>query len=467
MTMLRPSAICTLLILAAPSYLPAENESPSVVRFANGDRISGTLESLSPEVITWKSPILADVATFEVKNLLDITLPTPPLQPGKSQDIVATVSLTNGDVLKGELVGMNDATVSLATPFAGTLQLNRAMVKAIAITPGDTIYYAGPLSLDEWKIAENKGFHHWQFKDSALTSTGRETISRPDTLTDTCTLSFDVEWESDQLDLSIRLFAVDEPNDSAHAGYEFSINRAYINVRNLTTGASIANENIIGADLRTNNTANFEIRCDAKTATFWFFLDGQSILLCTDDAPAKDNFKHKALQFLPLNSHAKTFSNIIVKKWDGDTSDYVPNNGNLNRFQNFNNDIPDIPAAKEVPENQISLANKDTIEGVITAIKDQSATIKTPLGEFDLPLDRLNAIPMPAEGLEQAIRRSGDIRAFMPDGTSVVFRLLSADASGITGDSQNFGQATFKPGTFNRLEFNPHEFEYLKLRNKK
>ncbi len=44
-------------VFAAGQVLVAD-EVESVIRFSNGDRMPGTLESLSPEVLVWKSPIL-------------------------------------------------------------------------------------------------------------------------------------------------------------------------------------------------------------------------------------------------------------------------------------------------------------------------------------------------------------------------------------------------------------------------
>ena len=46
--------------------------------------------------------------------------------------------------------------------------------------------------------------------------------------------------------------------------------------------------------------------------------------------------------------------------------------------------------------------------------------------------------------LERCIRRNGDIRAWFPDDSSIVFRLDGVTDDTLTGSSQNFGTATFK-----------------------
>ena len=112
----------------------------------------------------------------------------------------------------------------------------------------------------------------------------------------------------------------------------------------------------------------------------------------------------------------------------------------------------------------MELANGDSLEGEVTSIKEGVIAIKTPLGEVKLPVDRIRTVALKKIDLERCILRNGDIRAWFPDGSSIVFRLDAVGEDSLTGSSQNFGTATFKLAAFSRLEFNIHDPELEDIR---
>ena len=128
------------------------------------------------------------------------------------------------------------------------------------------------------------------------------------------------------------------------------------------------------------------------------------------------------------------------------------------------------PEVKEKPKDKadeagrMKLRNGDSISGEVTKIADGVMHVKTPFAEVKLPVSRVRNIMLKPASLEEPIRRNGDVRAWFPDGSSIVFRLEGTSKEAITGSSQTFGKAEFKTTAFNRLEFNIHDPKINDLR---
>ena len=99
---------------------------PSVARFSNNDKIAGDIESLTPELLVWKSPVLEKPVSFFVKDLMDVVLPGS--LPSMEADHEAILNLTNGDTISGQLASVTEDKVALDTAFAGRIQFKRANV---------------------------------------------------------------------------------------------------------------------------------------------------------------------------------------------------------------------------------------------------------------------------------------------------------------------------------------------------
>ena len=98
------------------------------------------------------------------------------------------------------------------------------------------------------------------------------------------------------------------------------------------------------------------------------------------------------------------------------------------------------------------------------SIVDGMITVKTPFREVKLPVGLLRSVALKPVDLERSKRENGDVRAWFPDGSSLVFRLDAVDGENLTGFSQNFGTATFKIAAFNRIEFNIYDPEFKDIR---
>lgn len=107
----------------------------------------------------------------------------------------------------------------------------------------------------------------------------------------------------------------------------------------------------------------------------------------------------------------------------------------------------------------MELANGDTMQGEVSSIHDGVISMKTPLGDVKIPVGRLRSLALKKVDLEVAKIRNGEIRAWFPDGNSLVFRLDAVGDGTLTGYTQNFGTATFRMSAFSRIEFNIHDVD--------
>ena len=113
----------------------------------------------------------------------------------------------------------------------------------------------------------------------------------------------------------------------------------------------------------------------------------------------------------------------------------------------------------------MQLANGDSLEGEVSSIEEGLITLKTPLGEIKIPVERLRSLNLDGLDTERAKRERGDIRALFADGSTMVFRFEEVSEDELTGTSQNFGKAIFKLSAIHRIEFDIYNEKVESLRS--
>lgn len=444
--------ILTALTLAR---LTATPEAPSIARFSNDDLLAGTMESLSTDLLVWKSPALEKPAPFFLKNVLDLSLPGTLPEPHGDHE--ATLTLTNGDTVRGLLTSVTDDCVSLDTWFAGRMHFNPLMVASVTIGNKPAFLYAGPTGMDGWIQSRESA---WTYGRAALVSRESGSIARDVLLTDECALTFDASWKSDSIALKVNLFSDEPSSSSPNSGYELSFQRGSIYLRNAKTQTFLGSTH--SQELMESDKVSIEIRASRTSGKVCLFINGNIVEVWTDLEVGKSKFG-STLHFVSLTSLPMKISRIRVTSWDGQIEQMPPPRaGMIRRFgiqeradEDDDKNEPSPPEPKV--DNRMKLANGDSLEGEVTSITDGDISVKTPLGEIKLPVARLRNIALKKADLERCIRREGDIRAWFPDGSSMVFRLDAVTSDTLTGSSQNFGSAEFKIDAFNRIEFNIHD----------
>ena len=260
----------------------AADELEATVRFSNNDRLSGSMGSLTTERLLWNSPILEKPTPFFLKKVLDLTLTAE--QPDNKSRHEATVTLTRGDLLRGQLVSATDDAVELDTWYAGRLKLRRAMVTDIRITERPDFNYRGPTGLDGWKQSGAKPA--WTYQNSGFRSRAAGGIARNVNLPDECSISFDAAWKG-SFWLKLIFFSDDLGSDRPTSGYEMTFQQRAVQLRSCKAQRFIGQTPNATA-LQENEKARIEVRASAKSGTICLFVDGNIVEKWTDPEVARN-----------------------------------------------------------------------------------------------------------------------------------------------------------------------------------
>ena len=196
----------------------AAAEPPDLLRFTNGDQLHGTFQGIKdgPRAI-WRRDDVAAPVDFNTAQLRHVVLRGG--RPLKSLASLSHLALANGDRLPGTITGLDDETVTLETPYAGTLRIPRDQVAMLAPSPlGGRLHYHGPFAEDEWKMAhaafpeglppvtpaaEEKDNPdqpgRWVFSGSAWYWPGKPAgtaLLRENAMPDRAVLRFDLAWKN-------------------------------------------------------------------------------------------------------------------------------------------------------------------------------------------------------------------------------------------------------------------------------
>jgi len=460
------------VLLASSLACTAAEQPPSIMRFANAsmDQLSGSFASLSAEHIVWNSPILEKPTSFWLKNVLEVTLPAS--QPEFNATHEATLTLMNGDCVRGQIAAVTDDTVTLDTWYAGRLNFRRVMVKDVVIDPRPALVFSGPTSLDGWTQTAKQPA--WTYENGSLRTSSNVGIGRDVGLPDECSIGVDLSWRG-TLMLNINFFADDVSSDSPALGYQVSCQGSFATIRRQNAGMQFGDPANI-PEFQNNEKARLELRASRRTGNICLFVNGRCGAVWKDPGAAKGKFG-KSIQFLPRGKEPLRLSVIKVSAWDGileeNAQDDVAMMGMGMNGGRFQRGVPKPkpepePAAKpkSATDGRMKLRNGDSIGGEVTSIVDGMISIKTPFADVKLPVARVRNIILKPAALEEPIRRNGDVRAWFADGSSLVICLDSMTPEALTGHSQLFGSATFKLAAFNRIEFNIYDPQITDLRAK-
>ena len=155
---MKPLSLIPCLVPMLAGFAAA-NDPEAVVRFSNNDRLTGSVVSLSADTLVWKSPVLEKPTPFFLRRVMDISLPSA--EPDHAAEHEATLKLTNGDTVCGQLASVTDDSITMDTWYAGRLTLNRLMVTDVKITAKSSYVYRGPNGMEDWKQPAAKNRSAW------------------------------------------------------------------------------------------------------------------------------------------------------------------------------------------------------------------------------------------------------------------------------------------------------------------
>lgn len=443
------------------STLLAEDQG-AVIRFANEDQLPGSLESLSKETIVWNSPIQTKPAAFWARGVLDVSLPGE--MPMVASTHEATLTLARGDSVKGEIASVTDDFIELDTWYAGRLKFPRVMVRELKIADRPKLLYRGPTSLEGWTLSTEPP--PWRFRNGAFLAMEPGGVARDLELPDGFSLSFDVAWQN-QMGLTVIVYSDDASTDQPENGYEINFRGRSVHIQRCGGNPNILQPQASVQELIQHEKARIEIRASSRTKTFSLHVNGRMIESWKDQEMDPEQLG-RAVHFVCHDNRRLRVSSLELSAWDG-VVDETPPPGNAmgNRFRNFDERQEESRAAKDTThEGRMMLRNGDSIAGEVISISEGIITLKTSFDEIRLPVSRFRNIALKPASLEEPKRMNGDVRGWLVDGSSLVFRLEDFGEGKIRGFSQNFGAADFDLKAFTRLEFNIYNPELDAMRSK-
>ncbi|MBC7980060.1 MAG: hypothetical protein H7Y36_05810 [Armatimonadetes bacterium] len=440
-------------------------EDKAVVRFSNGDQLSGNVLSLSDEKLTWESRILKEPAEFALDQVVDLSMPATTSRIGnEAAGHEANLAMTNGDSIRGQLAGLTNDEIKLKTWFGGELVFRRVNVKSVKISQKTDYFYRGPNSFKEWtKTQEESG---WEFKSGALHCETAGGIGREIEFPDECKISFEASWRG-AFRPKIVFFSNDISTDTPKGGYEMVFQGNSVHVKKAGSNNWLGHSTSAG-ELRENEKARLEIRASLKSGKILLYVDDKLIDVWQDDNVVKDDLG-KGFQIVCQDSAPLKISNIEVTGWDGYTEGEQDRQAKLRRefrggweFGEEERETKD--SEDKIPDGRMVLRNGDSIEGEVLGIKDEMISMKTTFSEVSFPVARLKNIVLKPADMETPKRNKGDVRATLLDGSHLVFRLDGVEEDQLLGFSQNFGNASFRKDAFKRIEFNIYDRSMEELR---
>jgi hypothetical protein len=446
----------TTLLLAMIFPCFAQQEG-SVVRFSNGDKLTGDLLALTGEKLSWKSLLLKEPAEFDLKyvDALELSMAAPPADQSIAAHEVI-IGMTNGDTIRGQLAGITDTEIRLSTWYAEELMVKRANVKTAKITSLSDIHYRGPNSMDEWSLGE--GEDGWRLRGGALRSMYPGGIAREVDFPDECVISFEAAWRG-AFNARIVFFSKDSTSPSGpRSGYEMDFQGETVQFKELGSNKKRFEYTRKAGMLRANEKARIEIKASLKSGKFALFVDDQFINSWQDGAVDRKKLG-EGFHIIARDTSPLSISNIEVYGWDGYLEKQMKGGqvGGAGDLElDGNSEVPK-PVKEELPEGRMLLRNGDTIEGEVLGIVDEEITLKTPIAEVKFPLARLKNMYLSSDTMEDAKLYKADVRATLSDGSCIVFRFDGVEGNSLIGFSQNFGTARFRKDAFRRIEFNLYQ----------
>lgn len=448
-----------LAALLLASLCNAQNDD-AIVRFANGDQLTGKVISLSLENLLWESVILQQPAEFLLHHVVDLTMPA--VFEDNEADHEATLKMTNGDEIRGQLAGITEEEIRIKTWFADELVFRRVNVNSVEISEKTRYIYRGPNNIEEWTQADTPA---WQFRNDSLQSDSSGGIAKLVEFPDEMRIAFNASWRG-SFRPKVIIFSDDITTNSPKNGYEIVFQNGSVHLRKCGTNNWLGHTTNAG-ELRENEKARIEIRASKKTGTISLHVDGRVIEIWQDREIDPESIGN-GLHFVAQDSSSLKIENIEVTTWDG-VNDALPER--RNRFENRirpnwgMNDFEPTPSPQEEnTEGRMVLRNGDSIEGEVIGIEDDIISVQTAFTEVKFPVARLKNIILKPADMETPKLYAGDVRATLSDGSRIVFRLDEVAGDTLTGFSQNFGQASFRKDAFKRIEFNIHDRRIRELR---
>ena len=446
-------------------------QKPQVIELLNGDALKGTFMGTDSKGGTkWRHPAAKNVIVFDAGSVSRILLHPRQAQLPASQN--CRVTLRTGEELLGQLVSLNDKTLTLSAWYSRT-SLRIPREKILSISPGAAeanVIYEGPNNNDGW-IGRNQkiglqrvpqriqirgglvppglgafgrpmpvaGKAGWQLRKGTFTATQNGSqIGRKVKFADQTNIEFDLSWNRNLLNLAVHIYS-DKMEPIGGTGYVVGLssrNCYLIRSTPQRPGGQGGQNNIGNANLpqqfRVKTKARISIRADRKNNTIALLMDNQLIRKWTDSTGFAG--KGEVLMFVSTGTATHKISRIRITRWDGQ--------------------LPAAGGTQRKPENDQLLSRDSDVSGKLIGITNGKVQFKSNFLNLNMPLENVVLLRFAGDQKEKTKIGLGDVRVSLVNGGDFVFRLDRWSVDKVTGISPIFGRVDFRPSAFTSVEFN-------------
>ena len=399
---------------------PAGPAGAGVLELLNGDRLTGVLEGMdaSTGVISFRHANMREPAAIASIGLERFKAARRE-NAGRTPSNWA-VTLTNEDLLRGDLVSLDEKSLELDTWYSGRLKIDRALVQSVAHTSAIGTIFEGPGDLQDWIVPRGKPrFSEGDIHLGNNVIIGRELERMPPR----SRIDFEVRWFA-YCYFMVQFYA-DQPaaQDGSSGGYMFNLQgNSRIELNRITPNAGqrrIGQMNLQGLE---NENQQFAVRFSIYTD-----LEQKKILVYVNDKPAAEwtdpqafDGKGKAISFASMQGNPLLVRNIRVSEWDGRAPDSAS------------------ASSGEGAGETLSLRNGDLLSGALQSLREGTARVETSFGVLEIPADRINRIAF-GKNDARARRNRGDLRLVLWDDTTVTLDVARLADGNFEGRSENMG----------------------------
>jgi len=440
--------IVTLLCLKS-SLLYADQ---ALAFFADGDRISGNLLSTKTiETLSWSSDYLSDPAKLNTKSLLEIKLPNDPANASDSGK--ATINLTNGDTLIGNIQSLDEKSLTISSSVFDSLTIKRGMIRFISLQEPPTRLYSGPVDKEDWETTN----HSWKFLHRSLIANSghRGATSRNFETPDRFHFSFTANWKN-RLNMRLRFLSDSIEPEKLKNYYSLHLNNQHADIRKTIDDGSNIDQRLSSRfvsipDIAQKELAHFDLYVDRREGKIILKVDGK-LYGDWNDVDLLDERFGNTFSFSSEGQNLTGISEIQMRSWP------------LNYREIDLAKIEPLIPREAINEHYIVLANGDLIRGQILKAENDQLTIDSQNLPISIPMERIHYIKLSPVPYDEAKREKGDIRAYYNNSQYITFRLEEIVDGKLKGYSQAFGQSEFEAAAFTKLSFNIYNFKYRNLK---
>jgi hypothetical protein len=462
------SSCLTLPVNAAPAAPPTD-----LLQFLNGAVLHGSFKGMDTNSgLRWQHPDAKSPFAFQPAHIDFVRFAQS--QP-MNVSSACQFHFANGDDLFGSLVSLGPETMEFKTWFGETMKIPRAAIQNITFLPKNySLIYEGPGDASEWVIgnggqgrvvAQNGNFPGgfvivgggmvniggvtytsgsqsgappWTYRDGAFVNTGQGTLGRDFHLTQSSTIEFDLA-STGPFSLMVNLYspALDKVDlNNGSLGLALDNNISFRRPRSTWAPRDLGSASL--PDFDKHGSAHITLHCNKEEGSVSLLQDGVEIQRWTDignfDAPGGGVvFINQYIN--QFNGASLKLSHFKVSQWEGRNE-------------------PDFAAVSVTNTDTVAFVNRDRACAKVESITDGKLNLQLAGHLLHIPAERVKAISFAQSSAAAEPRGPWEVRAVFPGGGSVSFQLEKWDGRAVSGRSALFGSLAFPTGSIRQLQFN-------------